>query len=45
MVGLHVEASRRRDELLAECQQLMEAGQKITAKRRPRSCRSGSRRW
>jgi hypothetical protein len=32
-VGLHVEASRRRDELLAECQRLIEAGQRRAAKR------------
>jgi hypothetical protein len=34
MVGLHIEASRRRDELLAECQRLIEAG----IKGRPSGC-------
>jgi hypothetical protein len=33
MFGLHVEASRRRNELLEECQRLMEAGQRGAAKR------------
>jgi hypothetical protein len=33
MFALHVEASQRRDELLAECQRLMEAGQRRAAKR------------
>jgi hypothetical protein len=33
MFGLYVEAYLRRDELLAECQRLVEAGQKRAAKR------------
>jgi hypothetical protein len=33
MLALHVEASQRRDDLLAECQRRMEAGQKRAARK------------
>jgi hypothetical protein len=33
LLALHVQASRRRNELLAECQRLVEAGQRRAARR------------
>jgi len=48
MLKLHVEASRRRDELLAERERLRDAGQTRAAKpgsRLSRNCRAFSRSW